>query len=198
MLLALVALFGCNNSSKKTDQGNLIQSDSAKISTESKKDTVAKEYAAGTTDETISKEISNYLVTDYLKKDLVLLTKEDRKFQFQTIDLNNDGKQEVFINFTGSYFCGTGGCTLLLLDSNRKLITKFTVSRPPIMVEPHTGKEWAKLMIKDNNVWKELKYNNGKYPGNPSILPKSISNAPSEHAQTIFSDQLAPAKVFEF
>jgi hypothetical protein len=66
------------------------------------------------------------------------------------------------------------------------------------MIEPNTEKKWSILMIKDNGLWKELHYKNGKYPGNPSLLSKSKLDAPSGHAQVLFSDEFSPAKTFEF
>lgn len=176
----------------------------AKATPETKKtDTVAVEkpvveYAVGTTDEAVAAKIKNYLTTDYLKKDLKFMSKEERKFQFQTVDLNNDGQQELFINFITPYFCGSGGCTLLLLDNDWKKITRFTVTSTPIMIEPNKEQKWAVLMVKDNGVWKDLIYKNGKYPSNPSLLSKSKADAPSGHAQVIFSDEFSPAKTFDF
>ena len=155
-------------------------------------------YAQGTTDEAIANKIKHYLTIDYLKNDIKFMSKEDRKFQFQTVDLNNDGQQEIFINFITSYFCGSGGCTLLLLDPNWKTITRFTVTSTPIMIEPSKEQKWAVLMVKDNGVWKDLQYKNGKYPSNPSLLSKSKVDAPSGHAQVIFSEEFSPAKTFDF
>lgn len=156
------------------------------------------EYAQGTTDEAIASKIKHYLTTDYLKNDIKFMSKEDRKFQFQTVDLNNDGQQEIFINFITPYFCGSGGCTLLLLDNDWKTITRFTVTSTPIMIEPNKEQKWAVLLVKDNGVWKDLLYKNGKYPSNPSLLSKSKVDAPSGHAQVIFSEEFSPAKTFDF
>lgn len=156
------------------------------------------EYAQGTTDEAIASRIKRYLTTDYLKNDIKFMSKRDRKFQFQTVDLNNDGQQELFINFITPYFCGSGGCTLLLLDNDWKTITRFTVTTTPIMIEPNKEQKWAVLMVKDNGIWKDLLYKNGKYPSNPSLLPTSKVDAPSGHAQVIFSEELSPAKTFDF
>ncbi len=156
------------------------------------------EYAEGTTDEAIANKIKHYLTTDYLKNDIEFMSKEDRKFQFQTVDLNNDGQQDLFINFITPYFCGSGGCTLLLLDHDWKTITRFTVTSTPIMIEPNKEQKWSVLMVKDDGVWKDLVFKNGKYPGNPSLLSKSKVDAPSGHAQVIFSDEFSPAKTFDF
>lgn len=188
-----VLITGCNSNTQTKKVEPAMQ----------KADTINKamaqeDYEAGTTDEAVAAKIRNYLIQDYLKDDLNAMKESDRKFQFQTVDLNNDGNQELFINFIGSYFCGSGGCTLLLLDHKWGIITQFTVTSTPIMIEPHEGKGWAMLMVMDDGVWKELNYKNGKYPGNPSLLPKSRFDAPSGHAQAVFSEEFGRAKTFSF
>ncbi|MDZ7613001.1 MAG: hypothetical protein U5K51_04295 [Flavobacteriaceae bacterium] len=75
------------------------------------------------------------MVNDYLKKDLPILSEEDRKFQYFSVDLNGDGKDEYFVNFMTSYFCGTGGCSVVLLDHESNVITNFSVMDNPIYAE---------------------------------------------------------------
>lgn len=194
LILIMSITFGCKKEiEKKAIDAPKIQKTEKEISTQP-----SIEYAEGATDGAIANKIKHYLTTDYLKNDLEFMSKEDRKFQFQTVDLNNDGQQELFINFITPYFCGSGGCTLLLLDNNWKTITRFTVTSTPLMIEPNKEQKWAVLMVKDNAVWKDLVYKNGKYPGNPSLLSKSKVDAPSGHAQVIFSEEFSPAKTFDF
>ena len=195
LLICIISItFGCK---KDVEKKVIIVPKAQKKEQEiSKKPSIV--YAEGTTDEAIANKIKHYLTTDYLKNDIKFMSKEDRKFQFQTVDLNNDGKQELFINFITPYFCGSGGCTLLLLDHNWKTITRFTVTSTPLMIEPNKEQNWALLMVKDSGVWKDLVYKNGKYPSNPSLLSKSKVDAPSGHAQVIFSDEFSPAKTFDF
>jgi hypothetical protein len=160
--------------------------------------TELQSFAEGTTDEAIAGQIKNFLTNVFLKDDLANLTENDRKFQFQVIDLNNDGKNEIFINFISSYFCGSGGCSILLIDSNWKTITYFSVTSTPLWIEKKGVNEWATIMVKSQGEFKELENKNGKYPSNPSVLPKSKNDAPSGSAQLIFSDDFAPAKTFTF
>ena len=63
------------------------------------------------------------MINDHLKDDIVAMTDSDRKFQMYKIDLNKDGKQEIFVRFLTPYFCGTGGCNFLLLDHEGEIIT---------------------------------------------------------------------------
>jgi len=200
LITLTIELFAsCQNNQEKNKIQSIPQTQSVPQATDSiTPQKAGAVYAEGTTDEAISAKIKHYLITDYLKDDMKVIPASDRKFQFQTVDLNNDGRQEIFINFLTPYFCGSGGCTLLLLNSNWHIITHFTVTTTPIMVEPHKGSKWAKLMVKDAGVWKDLNYKNGKYPSNPSLLPKSKYDAPSSDALVIFSDEFSPAKTFDF
>ncbi|WP_294317479.1 hypothetical protein [uncultured Chryseobacterium sp.] len=102
---------------------------------------------------------AHYIVSQYLTKgDLKVLEEKDRKFNFQQNDLNNDGKSETFISFSGPYFCGTGGCLSILLDENMKAITKFTVTTPPFYNDKASKNEWSIIYVKDRNKWKKLTY----------------------------------------
>lgn len=81
-------------------------------------------------------QIENYILTEYLtERDLRKLSKNQRKFQLYQIDLNNDGKQEIFIRFFTSYFCEHDGCDVVLLNDRLKPITKFSLMGSPIYIE---------------------------------------------------------------
>lgn len=139
----------------------------------------------------IVEKIAHYIANEFLTpRDLKAIPMSERKFRYQQIDLNTDGKMEVFVSFYTPYFCGTGGCTVLLLDDHLKPVTKFTVTTPPLFAEQETTNGWKTLLVQDRDGWKELTYKNGKYPSNPSLLPAS-SKEPSDYAQGIFTDKQA-------
>jgi len=190
-------LFSCKNETGKHETLKDLSAKDSIIQTVVK--TVAQsEFVPQSTDEQTANNIKNFLINHYLKDDLQFLQANDRKFQFYKIDLNADGKEEIFIRFMTSYFCGSGGCTFLLLDKYGAIITKFSVTRPPIFVEPSKENGWARLLVKDSGVFKELLFNNGTYPSNPSVLPKAPYDAPSGHAQVMFDDDFYKSKTIEF
>ncbi|MCA0932936.1 hypothetical protein LCM02_10780 [Lutimonas saemankumensis] len=155
-------------------------------------------YVSQSTDEQTANNLKNFLSLEYLKDDLEFLQPIDRKFQFYKTDLNDDGNEEIFVRFMGPYFCGSGGCTFLLLDKYGEIITKFTVTRAPIFVEPTKTNGWSILLVRDSGVFKELSFKDGSYPNNPSILDKAPYDAPSGHAQVMFDDEGFPCQTFEF
>lgn len=200
--LLLILFISCKNDvqqSKKSNDPN-DEEIGAVDSILKKDDTIKKvsEFVPQSTDQQTANNLKNFLTLDYLKDELSLLQPDDRKFQFYRIDLNGDGNQEIFVRFTGSYFCGSGGCTFLLLDKYGEIITKFTVTRAPIFVETNKVNGWSVLLVKDAGVFKELVFENGSYPSNPSVLPKAPYDAPSGHAQVMFDDDFYTSKTFDF
>ena len=84
------------------------------------------------------------------------------------------------------------------MDKYGEVITKFTVTRAPIFVESTKVNGWSVLLVKDAGILKELTFENGSYPSNPSVLPKAPYDAPSGHAQLMFDDEFYQSKTFEF
>ena len=196
LFLILIFLISCKEAKKENSNATektIVESPKKEI-----EKSVEEVYAPQTVNDELAEKIKTYLKTDYLKNDIAILEETDRQFQFYEIDLNEDGKNEIFINFFTRYFCGSGGCTLLLLDANLKPITKFSVMNPPLFVEKTKKNGWSILLIKDSGVFKELSYNKGKYPSNPSILEKAPYDAPSGHAEILFSDEYSKAKIYTY
>lgn len=107
---------------------------------------------------------------------------EDRttKYSAAFIDLNGDGAQEVIVYITGRAWCGSGGCTTLVLapaKSGYRVISRIPITRPPIRILPRIANGWHSL-----GVWvegggvqagyeAELSFDGRKYPRNPSLPP---------------------------
>jgi hypothetical protein len=118
------------------------------------------------------KKVRNYL-EHYLQDDLKkgLIDSMSRQFRFQVVDLNADGDNETFIALTGPYFCGSGGCTYLLLDDRGILNTKFTVAGYPLYVDTALTNGWRNLLLQSGAKYHRLKFTGRQYPANPSVLP---------------------------
>lgn len=166
-------------------------------STEAPSSQGREEYAPQSTNEQTAANLKNFL-KDYTADNREFLTENDKRFQFYEVDLNDDGNKEIFVRFMGPYFCGSGGCTFLLLDKYAEVITRFTVTRAPIFIEPEKRDGWSLLLVKDAGVFKELFFKNGSYPGNPSVLPKAPYDAPSGHAEVMFDETFAKCKTFTY
>ncbi len=163
--IVLISFFSCNNPTKKNNEQKQ-SSNKVEISNESKENRP---------NDALSLKIGNYIKTKFLdKSDLKVMTKEYRKFQYSTIDLNGDNVDEIFVYLNSTYFCGSGGCTFLLLDSSLNLITKFTVTRTPILVDRATKNNWKKLYLYSDGGYREMIYDTKtkSYPPNPSLVEK--------------------------
>lgn len=67
------------------------------------------------------------------------------RYVYNRVDLNDDGREEVFVYPLGSVFCGTGGCNLLLFtgsQSGHSLINEFSISRTPVIVSGQKTRGW--------------------------------------------------------
>ncbi len=110
---------------------------------------------------------------DKLKADLEknIVDSLSRKFIFFEYDLNDDGNKEIFVGLIGPYFCGSGGCSPYLLDNQGNVITHFSVSDYPIVIDNNKTNGWKDLFIRSNGKDRIVKFDGKKYPSNPSTLP---------------------------
>jgi hypothetical protein len=64
------------------------------------------------------------------------------------VDLDGDGREEVFVYLMGPFFCGTGGCNLLLFRPTGRgyaQVADFPISRVPIIVAESSRRGWRDL-----------------------------------------------------
>jgi hypothetical protein len=102
------------------------------------------------------------------------------RFVAALADLNGDRIPEAIVYLTSNNWCGSGGCTTLILvrdaDSWR-LLTKIPITRPPLRVLTRRSNGWRNL-----GVWvqgggiqpgyeAELLFDGKTYPTNPSMPP---------------------------
>jgi hypothetical protein len=123
-----------------------------------------------------TKSVSNSIIA-YLKANYNDASETSRHFIYNAVDLNDDGKEEYLVELIGSDWCGSGGCTVLILDKNFKLNTRMTVVNDPIYVGAPGGKEvtngYSNIYIQNKNgSVVKMVWNGKKYPTNPSVAPK--------------------------
>jgi len=100
------------------------------------------------------------------------MTKEQRQFAFERYDLNDDSKDEYLIGFVkNSYFCGSGGCTYLLLDHEGTKITRLRVANQPFIVLSSKHNGWRDLAVQSDGKLRHLKFDSQKHPRNPLVVP---------------------------
>ncbi|MGE8342632.1 MAG: hypothetical protein ACN6OI_16490 [Flavobacterium sp.] len=120
-----------------------------------------------------------------LKKDLPAMTKEDRSFYYEAFDLNNDKKEEYFVGFSNSYFCGSGGCSGYILKNDGTVINRFSVTDFPIYVTTSATEKFYDLIFESGGKFHLLKMKGGKYPSNPSVQEIIKGDVPKESTKVL-------------
>jgi len=193
LALALLATACQNSSSAEAErEGEVNQAPE-----ETAAQTAMQSQEAAAQDDPMAANIRNALRNDLLKGDLSAMTEEQRRFVFERYDLNDDGKMEYLVGFIqNSYFCGSGGCTYLLLDHEGNRISKFTVSDGPFIVltEKHNG--WHDLVVRSDGKLRLLTFKGQKYPLNPSTAPV-YKGTPGDGLPRLIDPSL-PMPMYEF
>ncbi|MFD1604221.1 hypothetical protein ACFSJW_08040 [Flavobacterium artemisiae] len=181
IIITILVLFSCQNKQKTKE--NIVKTIAL--------DTLSK-TVAGTANlnskpvkdiETVKMIREQLLVL--LKNDLPSLKKEDRFFFYEAFDLNNDKKDEYFVGFSNSYFCGSGGCSGFILNNDGSLINKFSVTDFPILIAATSTEKFYDLLMKSDGLYHLVKMKNGKYPSNPSVEEKWKGEVPKESKKVL-------------
>ncbi|MCI9843483.1 hypothetical protein [Flavobacterium pectinovorum] len=179
-LIAILAFYSCQN---KNENKNIIKA--------IVQDTLSKTIGgtADVSDAPLKDDKAVRLIREQLqvllKKDLPAMTKEDRYFYYEAFDLNNDQKNEYFVGFSNSYFCGSGGCSGYILNNDGSLINSFTVTDFPIYVTTIPTEKFYDLIMETGGKFHHIKFKNGKYPSNPSVQPEHKGDFPKESSKVL-------------
>jgi hypothetical protein len=96
------------------------------------------------------------------------------------VDLNGDGADEVIVHLIAQSLCGTGGCPTLILvpvQSSFRIVSRITITRPPIRVLNRKTNGWRDLAV-----WvqgggiqpgyeADLPFDGEGYATNPTVAP---------------------------
>lgn len=124
-------------------------------------------------------------------------TERTTRYAAAFVDLKDDGKQEVIVYLIGPNWCGSGGCSALILaplGESYKVITRTTVTQLPIHVLATRTNGWHDL-----GVWVQgggiqpgyearLRFNGKKYPSNPTVPPAQKLGSKVEGREVIAAD----------
>lgn len=177
------ACTGCGNQSKQSSEST----DSVPTPAFAAEDSVSE--APEAPEVALIRGALQTILKDDLSKDLI--PAEERRFSYALTDLNNDGTPECFVAPAGNYFAGSGGRTVYLLQSEGKVINRFTVVSLPIRIATKATKDWRDLVIDSNGESHLLQFNGKKYPSNPSMAPAYKTTGDS--LTTVLSADLTPS-----
>lgn len=109
-----------------------------------------------------------------------------------SVNLDKRGGQ-VLVYLAGQGWCGSGGCTLLILTpegGSYRVVSKTTITSPPIRVLDHITNGWHDISVtaRDRGAV-TLAFTGTRYPGNPSLA--SIPTLPQGAKGTVVIDLTA-------
>jgi hypothetical protein len=116
---------------------------------------------------------------DYVTQQAVTST-EPTRYAAAFTSLSNQGRPEVVVRLSAGRWCGSGGCTTLVLADEGetfKVVSKITITQLPIRVLNSTSHGWRDLgvTVGGGGIQKAyeatLSYDGRTYPANPSVLP---------------------------
>jgi hypothetical protein len=106
--------------------------------------------------------------------------KETTRYDSAFVDLKDDGAKEAIVYLSGDGWCGSGGCTTLVLapaGSSYRVVAKITITRPPIRVLTSKSNGWHNISVlvggggPQPGYEAELRFDGNSYPINPSTPP---------------------------
>jgi hypothetical protein len=125
-------------------------------------------------------------LSSYLKQ--ALHGDADLQYRAAQADLNRDGINEIIVYVTSPDYCGSGGCTMLVLErAGRSFRTrmKATVTRRPIRLLETRSYGWRDIGVTVGGGGVSLshlavmRFDGRRYPSNPTLAPAArLSRTP--------------------
>jgi putative lipoprotein len=116
--------------------------------------------------------------------------------QTALVDLNGDGREDALILLQSPYWCGSGGCTMLVFKGTKsgfQFVSRSTLIRAPVLVSNSKTRGWRDLVVEVSGGGAPLKrvalkFDGRKYPLNPSTQ-KALSNGMLQEGTKVFMEK---------
>jgi hypothetical protein len=131
----------------------------------------ASQHLFATENNKTKHRINNFLI-EYFELDT---SDTNSSFSFVSVDLNQDSKKEYLVALYGMNFCGSGGCTMLILNNNFTLNSYITLLQLPIYISVNNfSAGWKDIYIpKRDGKFALMQSNGNSYPLNPSTTKET-------------------------
>lgn len=104
------------------------------------------------------------------------------------VDLNGDLLDDALVLLTGPWWCGSGGCTLLVLAGERdgmRLVSRITLVRGPLVASDSRTAGWRDLIVEVAGGGARpgrvaLRFDGTRYPSNPTLQERLDPEMPVE------------------
>lgn len=107
---------------------------------------------------------------------------KDKQTEYSAVfvDLKDDGSKEVIVYLSGQAWCGSGGCTMLIVapqDQSYRVVTEVPITRLPIRMLATKSNGWHDIgvVVAGGGILQgyeaKLSFDGRRYPHNPSTAP---------------------------
>lgn len=126
---------------------------------------------------------------------------ETIRYLYAPVQLHGSRPQWLVL-LVSEQFVGSGGATALILNEDRRLVTRFTLVNNPVLVCPQATKGWKDLIffVAGGGVkghYARLRFNGSGYPSNPSS-PAAVPAATVLSGTAVLADDLNPESGLKF
>ena len=100
-------------------------------------------------------------------------------FDYALVDLNDDGVLDAIVLLTEPRYCGSGGCSMVVLRGTGdgfRVLSSSSITRAPVVVLPEKRHGWRTFTVsvagggvKAGPVL--MRFNGARYPNNPTMAP---------------------------
>jgi hypothetical protein len=109
-------------------------------------------------------------VSDFLEKAGASPTSE---YLIARLDLDGDGREDGLVLLTGTDWCGSSGCTLLVFhadDRRFQLVSETSMVNGPVVVATEQSNGWRDILVPDPREDRTvaLRFNGAAYPTEPA------------------------------
>lgn len=94
------------------------------------------------------------------------------EYKHAFVDLNNDGVYDAVVLLRGMEWCGSAGCTMLVLQgqsTDYTVVSHSTVTREPVRISESMSQGWHDIIVHSDGVEKLMLFDGSGYPSNPSM-----------------------------
>ena len=122
------------------------------------------------------------------------------RFEYALVDLNGDGIPDAIVRLTARDWCGSGGCTMLILRGGEQgytFVAKATFTQKPIKVSPEVLHGWHTLLVpvRGGGVQQGfalMRFSGREYPRNPTVQPQASAAQVAAATTLDFHEGTAP------
>ena len=158
-------------------------------------DTLLDEFQSGILQQTVNTtDRSRLLKINAAALNEMGLTKEqlhEVNFLERAVDLDRDYQtNEYLLYIMDPMLCGTGGCNLLVIDEQGKILSQTTVVKLPVYTTASTSEDlqnnkgaWKELYVWSQGLRRLSPDDNGTYPENASVEPPVVEEQIALHPE---------------